>query len=252
VLGGQVFGNGRNITFQSAGTYDFEIEATDDEGASATRAFSITAENAPGAAPVVAGANENIVATLKTGSPILVMQEVNTAAFAGHTVDTEVTFSFDYSLEGIGVAGALDPANPFIQVAVAGITNTINLTADNLDDGFVTFSTTMLLNDFTGVGDLLEILFDGPSGSELLIDNLAFSIAGTVIEDALINGSFDAGTWEGFLVLGSEGSFGDIQTVQSLTPPGVSQVPLPLPAYMLLAGLMGLGFLRMKRSALPQ
>jgi hypothetical protein len=170
------------------------------------------------AAPILA-------AELTTGSPTTLSQNVSTPS-------TLFTLTFDYLFET--TTGVLDVT---INGQLIG-----SLSAPGTLAG-VFQQASFVVSDFLLSGlpnALLEFTLDGPTGSKLLLDN----IAGL----ALINGDFQTGNLTGWQsTFSGNGSVG----VATLAP---NAVPIPAALPLFAAGLGAMGFMgwRSKRNTVPR
>jgi hypothetical protein len=175
---------------------------------------------------------KDAAAELVTGSSVTLSQLV------GAPVTDQFTLSFDYRfVENAGSAG--DPV-PTLDVLLAGKPiYHVDWTADML--GFVSVSLDLTTDEFfnellgTEISALLEFVFDGPTGSVLLLDNVVFP--------SIVNGDFDLAS----LTSGLTGWTGTTSTAAGRI--GVVVFETPIPGTLLLC-LLPAGYLLTRRRRL--
>lgn len=181
--------------------------------------FTLSTVSSDPAAPEPVLANG--VAYLQTGSPVELSQEL-----AAPTTDT-FSFSFDYQF--LTETGYLD-------VFLGGIQLGERIASPGQTNGFLTFSIDDLNTaDYFGVDAdltaLLKFVFDGPTGSVLLLDNV--EMTGTTIE----NGNFDLAAVTNTLAGWQGAAATEAGIVSAVT---LAAVPEPSSLALLLLGAAGL------------
>jgi hypothetical protein len=164
-------------------------------------------------------AADNVVARFTTGSPVSLSQ---TVAGALPGADFNLTFTTLFET----TTGVLQV---FLDSILLG---TINAPAVP-DSAFVAQSLGIAVGSFAGSSHLLSFLFDGPTGSRLLLDDVVFP--------GLVNGGFQTGLspW----IAAGPGDVGliAVSTDGAVPVPVPVPVPTPLALIALAAGLLALG-----------
>jgi hypothetical protein len=178
---------------------------------------------------------KNAGAVLITGSPVTLSQRV------GEPATDTFTFSFDYQFVENGDLSSADV--PTLDVFLADQLIVSLAWTDAMPD-FDTFTTTLTTADFDWGLDptlldtaLLEFIFDGPAGSILLLDNIVFP--------DIVNGDFNLASLTG----GLTGWSGEASTPAGFVGAVVFEsVPVPGTLLLLIAPLLLIGRLRLRRS----